>query len=153
MGLLRWPGGARPASARLWASFWGFLGFSSRRNAYTNMCSCTSFWCCGGACIGTPGVANVTLGTARCDLPPLSFSAAGRHLGVAPCPRTRLSPCKSQIPQRKTVDNCHTLPAEPPRYALLLSPVVLALWSPFWALSGLPNPLSRGSPVLLGSPR
>jgi hypothetical protein len=29
---------------------------------------------------------NVTLGTARCDLPPLSFSAAGRHLGVAPCP-------------------------------------------------------------------
>jgi hypothetical protein len=46
-------------------------------------------------------------------------------------PRTRLSPCKSQIPQRKTVDNCHTLPAEPPRYAFLLFPAFPALWSPF----------------------
>jgi hypothetical protein len=72
-------------------------------------------------------------------------------------PRTRLSPCKSQIPQRKTVDNCHTLPADLTLVCLLVVPRIPGPLEPFpGGFGGLARsfyPLSRGSPVLLGSPR
>jgi hypothetical protein len=83
-------------------------------------------------------------------------------------PRTRLSPCKSQIPQRKTVDNCHTLPADLTLVCLsrlffvvlargvacvASGPASGALFGGFGGLARSFYPLFRGSPGVLGSPR
>ncbi len=44
-------------------------------------------WARSGRILALREPRNVTLGTARCDLP-APFSAAERHLGVAPCPHS-----------------------------------------------------------------